>query len=260
MTNKYFILLFCAFSITIATFAQQESPAEQSKKTEVWTPVPPVVTPGTLPGAAPSDAIILFSGDSLSEWVSTRDTTKPASWLVSGDVFKVNKAAGSIRTKRSFMDYQIHLEWRVPTNITGSGQSRGNSGLFMGSTRIGEGGYEIQILDSYKNETYVNGQAGSIYKQHIPLANVNRPPGQWNVYDIIWTAPRFHDNGTLKSPARVTAFLNGVLVQNNVELKGGTRWIGAPEYQKHGASPIQLQSHGDPSEPLSFRNIWVRPL
>ncbi|WP_254049526.1 3-keto-disaccharide hydrolase, partial [Cnuella takakiae] len=124
----------------------------------------------------------------------------------------------------------------------------------------GDGGYEIQVLDNYNNPTYVNGQAGSIYKQHIPLANANRPPGDWNVYDIVWTAPRFNDDGTVKTPARVTAFLNGVLVQNNAEIKGETRYIGKPEYIKHGPAPIKLQDHGDPSEPISFRNIWIRPL
>lgn len=260
MSTKHVYLPCLILLMAVVSFAQQETPEQQSKKTEVWNPKPPVITPAEKSGDAPSDAIILFAGDSLVEWVSARDTTKPANWFVSGDVFKVNKAAGTIRTKRVFMDYQLHLEWRIPTNITGSGQARGNSGIFLAGWGTGDGGYEIQILDSYKNETYVNGQAGSIYKQYIPLANVNRPPGEWNVYDIVWTAPRFNDNGTLKSPARVTALLNGVLVQNNVEVKGDTKWIGTPEYHKHGALPIKLQSHGDPSEPISFRNIWIRPL
>lgn len=240
--------------------AQQETEEQRSKKTEVWSPVPPVIKGAVTPGDAPSDAIILFKGDSLSEWVSSRDTLKPAAWIVAGDVFKVKKDAGNIQTKRLFMDYQLHIEWRIPTGITGSGQGRGNSGVFLGGWGKGDGGYEIQVLDSYKSETYVNGQAGSIYKQHIPLVNANEPPGEWNVYDIVWTAPRFAANGTLKSPARITAFLNGVLVQNNVEVKGDTRWIGTPQYTQHGPLPIKLQSHGDPSEPITFRNIWVRPL
>jgi hypothetical protein len=260
MTSSKIIFSCFFLGAFFTACAQQETPEQQSKKTEVWTPVPRIITPAPKSGDAPSDAIILFKGDTLSEWVSSRDTTKPAGWIVSGDIFMVNKRAGSIQTRKSFMDYQLHIEWRIPTNITGSGQGRGNSGVFLGSLGRGDEGYEIQILDSYKNETYVNGQAGAIYKQQIPLVNVNRPPGEWNVYDIIWTAPRFNDNGTLKTPARVTAFLNGALVQNNVEVKGDTRWIGAPEYKKHGALPIKLQSHGDPSEPISFKNIWVRPL
>ncbi|WP_276500239.1 3-keto-disaccharide hydrolase [Terrimonas pollutisoli] len=254
----YLISLF--LTTAFASVAQQETREQQAKKTEVWTPVPPVITPSEKPGAPPSDAIILFSGDSLTEWVSSRDTTKPAGWIVSGDVLMVNKPAGTIQTKRRFTDYQLHIEWRIPKNITGSGQGRGNSGVFLGGWGKGDEGYEIQVLDSYKSETYTNGQAGSIYKQHIPLVNVNRPPGEWNVYDIVWTAPRFNNDGSLKSPARVTAFLNGALVQNNVEVKGDTRWIGTPEYHKHGPLPIKLQSHGDPSEPISFRNIWVRIL
>jgi hypothetical protein len=171
---------------------------------------------------------------------------------------KVDKAAGDIQTRASFTDYQLHLEWRVPENITGKGQARGNSGIFLAS--VFDGGYELQILDSYNNTTYVNGQVGSVYKQHIPLANPTRPPGEWQVYDVIWTAPRFNSNGSLKTPARVTALLNGVLVQNNVELKGRTEYIGQPSYKAHGSAPIKLQAHGDPSEPISFRNIWVRPL
>jgi hypothetical protein len=154
----------------------------------------------------------------------------------------------------------LHIEWRIPKNITGSSQARGNSGVFLGAWGNGEHGYEVQVLDSYKNETYVNGQAGSIYKQSIPSSNPTLPPGEWNAYDIAWTAPRFNDNGSLKSPGMVTVFFNGVLVQNNVIVKGETKWIGEPAYQKHGALPIMLQDHGDPSPAISFRNIWIRPL
>ena len=259
MKKNFLCFVGSLLMIVHLSFAQ-ETREQQAKKTEVWSPVPPVITPSDKPGGAPSDAVILFNGESLSEWVSTKDTTKPAGWIVSADVFMVNKSAGNIQTKKRFTDYQLHAEWRIPTNITGSGQGRGNSGIFLGGLGTGDDGYEIQVLDSYKSETYVNGQAGAIYKQQIPLANVNRPPGEWNVYDIVWTAPRFNDDGSLKSPARVTAFLNGVLVQNNAEVKGDTKWIGKPEYHKHGALPIKLQSHGDPSEPISFRNIWLRPL
>jgi hypothetical protein len=172
----------------------------------------------------------------------------------------VNKKSGNIQTRRSFMDYQLHLEWMIPKIISGKGQGRGNSGLFLASTGRGDDGYELQILDSYNNPTYVNGQSGSIYKQHIPLVNANKPPATWQAYDVIWTAPKFNEDGSVKSPARVTAFFNGILIQNNVELKGSTVYIGTPSYKMHGPSPIKLQSHGDPSEPISFRNIWIRPL
>jgi hypothetical protein len=259
MNKCKFIFSFLLFTATITAIAQ-ESDAEKSKKTEVWTPVPKIVTPSKTHGAPPSDAVILFNGKDLGQWVSTKDSTKPAMWTVDGDVLTVKKGTGNIETKQSFLDYQLHVEWRIPKNITGSGQARGNSGVFLAAWGSGENGYEIQILDSYKNETYVNGQAGSIYKQHIPLANVNLPPGEWNVYDIAWTAPRFNDDGSVKSPAMVTAFLNGVLVQSNIAVKGETRWVGTPEYKKHGALPIMLQDHGDPSPAISFRNIWVRPL
>lgn len=232
------------------------------KKTEVWEPVPKVVTPGATPSDAPSDAIILFDGKNLDAWRSVKDSAKPAAWTVNSEgSFTVKKGTGNIQTKQSFLDYQLHIEWRIPAVISGTGQARGNSGVFLASTGPGDEGYEIQVLDNYNNTTYVNGQAGSIYKQYIPLANACKKPGEWQVYDIVWTAPRFNEDGTVKSPARITAFHNGVLVQNNVELKGITVYIGDPSYKKpHGACPIKLQDHGDPSEPISFRNIWVRPL
>jgi hypothetical protein len=235
--------------------AQQNAKPED---TEFWEPVPKVVTPGKA-NAAPSDAIILFDGKDLSEWISSKDNSA-AKWTVSNGVFTVKKGTGNIQTKKSFTNYQLHVEWKIPANITGSGQARGNSGLFLAAFGKGDDGYELQVLDSYKNKTYVNGQAGSIYKQYPPLVNPNLAPGTWQTYDIVWTAPTFNEDGTLKSPARVTAFLNGVLVQNNTELKGVTKYIGQPEYKKHGAAPIRLQDHGDPSEPISFRNIWIREL
>ncbi len=175
-------------------------------------------------------------------------------------VLTVKKTAGNIETKRSFKNYQLHLEWRIPPDITGADQARGNSGLFLASTGAGDGGYELQILDSYNNKTYVNGQAGSIYKQGIPLANAMRKPGEWQVYDVVWTAPTFNADGTVKTPAYVTAFQNGVLLQNHFELKGETLYIGKPEYKKYDTAPIKLQAHGDPSAPISFRNIWIREL
>ncbi len=232
------------------------------KDTEQWKPVPPVVAPGApasdQPIPAPSDAIVLFDGKSLDQWASVNDHG-PAKWLVRDGVMVVNKPSGNIETKRRFKNYQLHLEWRVPTDIKGSGQGRGNSGVFLASTGPGDDGYELQILDSYKNETYVNGQAGSLYKQYPPLANAMRPPGEWQSYDIVWTAPTF-DGDKVKTPAHVTAFHNGVLIQNDAVLKGETVYIGKPFYKPYVAAPIKLQAHGDPSPPLSFRNIWVREL
>jgi hypothetical protein len=229
------------------------------EETEVWEPVPKIVTPGATSSAAPSDAIVLFNGSNLDHWVNVKDKS-PAGWTVADGVFTVNKAVGDIMTKRTFRNYQLHLEWRVPAGTTGSGQARGNSGLFLSAPGAGTGGYELQILDSYENKTYVNGQAGSVYKQGIPLANPTRKPGEWQVYDVVWTAPTFNADGSVKTPAYVTALFNGVLVQNHFELKGETAYIGKPEYKKHEDGAIKLQAHGDPSPPISFRNIWLREL
>jgi hypothetical protein len=260
MIRNYFltVLLSAAF-----ISAQTATPAKpKPEDTEVWEPVPKVVTPGANNTAPPSDAIVLFDGKNLDEWVSTRDKG-PAKWTVSDGVLTVNKAkglAGNIETKRTFRNYQLHVEWRIPENITGTSQGRGNSGVFLASTGPGDSGYELQVLDSYNNPTYVNGQAGSIYKQGIPLANPNRKPGEWQTYDVVWTAPTFNSDGSLKTPAFVTVFFNGVLVQNHFELKGETRYIGRPVYKPYDTAAIKLQGHPDPSEPVSFRNIWVRPL
>ncbi|HZR65824.1 MAG TPA: DUF1080 domain-containing protein [Terriglobales bacterium] len=241
----------------IAANAQQTT--AKPEDTEIWQPVPKVVTPGGECGAAPSDAIILFDGKNEDEWVSAQDHS-PAKWTVADGLLTVNKSAGNIETKRSFRNYQLHIEWKIPANITGSGQARGNSGVFLASTGPGDDGYELQVLDAYNNSTYVNGMAGSIYKQAIPLANPARKPGEWEVYDVVWTAPTFNDDESLKTPAYVTAFFNGVLVQNHFDLKGQTLYIGKPFYKKYDAAPIKLQAHGDKSEPISFRNIWVREL
>jgi hypothetical protein len=239
--------------------AQESREPAKPQDTEQWTPVPPVVTPGAKPDAAPSDAIVLFDGKNLDQWVATKDKS-PAAWTLADGVMTVKKTAGNIETKRSFRNYQLHLEYRVPANIAGSGQGRGNSGVFLASTGGGDGGYELQILDSYKNETYVNGQAGSLYKQHPPLVNASRPPGEWQTYDVVWTAPVFAADGSVTSPAKVTAFHNGVLIQNDAVLAGETLFIGKPTYRPYTTAPIKLQAHGDPSAPLSFRNIWVREL
>lgn len=240
---------------TLIVIAQSRNP----KDTEVWTPVPKIVSAPVDLQIAPADAIILFNGKNLDEWVTVKDKSV-AKWTVSDNMFTVKKGTGNIQTKREFTDYQLHIEWKIPVNITGEGQGRGNSGVFLASTGTGDGGYELQVLDSYNNVTYSNGQAGSIYKQFIPLVNASRKPGEWQSYDVVWKAPVFNDDGALKSPARVTVLHNGVLIQNNIELKGETAYIGAPVYKKHGPTPIKLQDHGDPSPAISFRNIWVREL
>jgi len=255
--RRLWTLGLLAAALPVLACAQPQTQAKP-EDTEVHAPVPAVVTPGDVPGAPPSDAVVLFDGQNLEEWISVRDQG-PARWKVAEGAMVVELAAGNIETKRRFGSYQLHIEWRVPEGVTGSGQLRGNSGLFLASTGPGDAGYELQILDPHRNPTYVNGQAASIYKQAPPLVNPGRPPGQWQVYDVIWTAPRFTADGKLEAPARVTAFHNGVLVQNNTELKGPTQFIGAPQYAPHGRSPIKLQAHAG-GGPVSFRNIWVRPL
>ena len=226
--------------------------------TEIWKPAPPVVTPAGQAGGAPSDAVVLFDGDDLDQWVS--QDKSPAGWTVADGVLTVNKKRGNIETKQSFRDYQLHLEWRIPADIKGKGQSRGNSGVFLASPGPGDRGYELQILDSHDNATYVNGQAASLYKQHPPLANASRAPGEWQTYDVIWRAPTFGAGGALVTPATATVLHNGVLVQDNAPLAGETVYIGKPSYQPYTTAPIKLQAHGDPSAPISFRNIWVREL
>nr|MBC7611595.1 DUF1080 domain-containing protein [Pseudopedobacter sp.] len=264
--NKTFFLILATSLWSLAAMAQQpnwESLSKQAAKTEIYSPVPKVITAGATPQDAPSDAIILFNGNNLDAWYGD-DSTKTAAWDITGAIMTVNKQAGGIITKQKFMDYQLHLEWRVPINITGEDQSRGNSGVFLAYLGIAnkyfESGYELQILDNYNNKTYVNGQCGSIYKQSIPLVNICKKPGEWQTYDIIWKAPRFNADNSLKTPAYVTVLQNGVLVQDHTVLTGQTFWIGNPTYKMHGESPIRLQSHSDPSEPISYKNIWIRPL
>jgi len=246
-----------AYTQTAATPADKPKPED----TEIWTPEPKVVTPGATESAPPSDAIILFDGKNLDEWVSAQDRS-PANWTVHDGIVTVFKGpnGGNIETKRKFKNYQLHVEFKIPENIAGTSQARGNSGVFLASTGPGDAGYELQVLDNYNNKTYVNGMVGSIYKQAIPLANPARKPGEWQSYDIVWNAPLFNDDGSLKTPAFATVFFNGVLVENHFELKGETRYIGQPFYKKFDSAPIKLQAHGDKSEPISFRNIWVREL
>ena len=254
MLKQQFLIAALLMGTAASGFAQEKMKPED---TEVWGPVPLVVE--TPANQAPSDAVVLFDGTNLDAWVSQKDG-QPAGWNVSDGAMTVNKQGGNIITKQKFGSYQLHLEFRIPTNITGKSQARGNSGLFVASIGQGDAGYELQILDSYKNKTYVNGQLGAVYKQFAPLVNPARKPGEWQTYDVIWTAPTFNADGSVETPARVTSIINGVLVQNNVTLLGGTQYIGKPSYKAHGLAPIMLQAHGDKSEPISFRNIWVRQL
>jgi hypothetical protein len=202
------------------------------------------------PGPPPADAIILFDGKDLSQWKSTRNGG-PAKWDVVDGAAVVNRT-GNISTKQEFGDCQLHVEWATPAEVKGSGQGRGNSGVFLSSR------YEIQVLDSYNNKTYFDGQAGALYKQSAPLVNVCRKPGEWQTYDIIYHAPRFDDAGNLLKPGRVTVLQNGVLVQDNVEIKGPTSTPGTPKYKPHPLKqPLTLQDHGNP---VRYRNIWIREL
>jgi hypothetical protein len=229
----------------ILAFSQEWKP----ELTEKWEPVPPKVTPGK-GTTAPSDAIILFDGKDLSKWESEKGG--PAQWKVEDGCFTVIPDKGSIQTKQSFGDVQLHIEWRAPFEVKGDGQDHGNSGVYLQKR------YEIQVLDCYTNTTYVNGQTASIYKQYAPLVNACKPTGEWQTYDIIFMAPRFNDNGTLFAPATITLLHNGVLVLNHVILQGATEYIGLPKYVAHDLKqPLLLQDHGNP---VSFRNIWVREL
>jgi hypothetical protein len=263
MTTPFqrYLLLATFVSLTVPLLSQQQPSKPKPEETEVWSPEPKVVTPGATCTDAPSDAVVLFDGKNEDEWVNA-DNQSPAGWEVHDGVMTVKKGSGggNIETKRKFKDYQLHVEWRIPESITGSGQARGNSGVFLASTGPGDAGYELQVLDNYNNKTYVNGQAGSIYKQSPPLVNANRKPGEWQWYDVIWTAPRFNDDGSLKTPAYVTVLFNGILVQNHFALKGQTLYIGQPFYKAYDRAPIKLQAHGDKSEPISYRNIWVREI
>lgn len=245
------ILLFSQATAQTAPATVPVPPKMVPEMTEFWEPEVKVITPGSTNSTAPSDAIVLFNGKDLSEW---KGRNGAAQWEVNNGTMTVKKGTGDISTKKEFGDYQLHIEWLIPTDISGKSQARGNSGVFM------QDRYELQVLDNYNNRTYANGQAGSIYKQNPPLVNAMRKPGEWNTYDIVYTAPRFKENGTLFSPARITVLHNGVLVQNNFEIKGPTEYIGLPSYKAHGKAPIHLQDHGDPSKAISFRNIWIREL
>lgn len=246
----------CVLSISLALtaftgFTQDKKTDLPPEATEFYEPVPPKIEAGESTATPPSDAKILFDGSDLSAFVNEKDGSEPT-WNIDEDVLTVNPGTGGIKTKENFGDIQLHLEWRSPSEIQGDGQGRGNSGVIIMEK------YEVQILDSYENETYTNGQAASLYKQSPPLVNATKAPGEWNTYDIIFTAPRFNEHGMLLSPAKITVLHNGVLVQNNYTLRGPTEYIGIPNYTKHEEKlPIHLQDHGNP---VSFRNIWVREL
>ncbi|MFZ5495159.1 MAG: 3-keto-disaccharide hydrolase [Verrucomicrobiota bacterium] len=219
-------------------------------------PLPPVVNPGTpstqeQPGTPPSDAVVLFDGKDLSAWVAMDGT--PTKWVVKDGALECVPGSGYVRTLQSFGDCQLHIEWAAPARVEGSSQGRGNSGVFFGFGR-----YEIQVLDSYQNNTYADGSAASYYGEYPPLVNASRPPGQWQTYDIIWTAPRFDAEGKLLAKARLTVIHNGVVVQNNIELErpNAGHWFDPPPYQAHPERlPIAMQDHGNP---VRYRNIWVR--
>jgi hypothetical protein len=243
----------CSSLLIVAIFAantlfSQDRPTIEPKLTEVWEPVPPKVTPGEN-NAAPSDAIVLFDGKDLNEWTNGQGGL--AGWTVEDGAMTVKAGTGVVKSKQKFGDFQLHIEWRSPSEVKGEGQGRGNSGIFM------MGRYELQVLDSYESVTYSNGQAGSMYKQGIPLVNACKGPGEWQTYDVVFMAPEFTEKGTLKTPARITVLHNGVLVQNGFELKGPTEYNRIPMYAPHGKESLVLQDHGNP---VSFRNIWVREL
>jgi len=217
--------------------------------TEYWEPVPAVVSSPV--DGVPSDAIVLFDGSSFAAWESVNGGDVP--WSIEDGAMAVVPKSGNIHTLQGFGDVQLHIEFRCPAVVEGKSQGRGNSGIFL------MGLYEVQVLDSFENPTYVNGQLGSIYKQHPPLVNPARPPGVWQEYDIVFVAPRFDSAGALVSPARFTVLLNGVLVQHDVVLGGPTVWRGAPKYAAHADKlPLELQEHD--GDLVAYRNIWMREL
>lgn len=248
---KHLTSLFTAIllPVSIITWAQQDKKTPET--TEIWEPQPKIVTPASTIGGAPSDAIILFDGKNTDQW--TAQDGSAVKWTLKDGAMTVTPRTGVIQTKKEFGDIQLHIEWRTPpvTDPSKVGQGRGNSGIFL------QGLYEVQVLDNFQNKTYANGQAGSIYKQLIPLVNACKKPEEWQVYDIIYTAPRFNEEGRVMIPAYVTVIHNGVLVQNHATIWGPTEYIGLPVYKPHGKGPLVLQDHGDL---VSYRNIWVREL
>ena len=252
--KKQLLLLTCLLaSIQFVTAQKKLNEDSLAGLLEVWVNVP-LVTPGVINADAPSDATILYNGRGLGAF--QKKDGSPAGWRIDADGAVTDiKGSGDLITKEAFGNCQLHIEFREPAEVKSSGQGRGNSGVYI------MGKYEIQVLDSYNNPTYSNGQAGAVYKQHVPLVNASRKPGEWQSYDIIFTAPLFKENGDVESPARVTVIHNGVLIQNNVTILGTTDWVMKPKYKKHAAKlPLMLQDHGDDGNPISYRNIWIRNL
>ncbi len=238
----------------IADEVLHEKVKEQMKPedTELYKPIPPTVNP-TGQNGMPSDAIVLFDGTHLNHWVHVNDS-RPAEWLLNEDSsMTVKDKSGNIKTKQNFGSVQLHIEWKSPAEVQGNGQSRGNSGVFLQER------YEVQVLDNNDNDTYVNGQVGSVYKQSIPLVKASVSNGAWNVYDIIYHQPKFNEQGGVIKKATVTVLHNGVLIQDHFKILGPVEYIGLPKYKKHGKAPLMLQDHGDNSR-VSYRNIWVREL
>jgi hypothetical protein len=243
-------------TLTVLTLTASAQPDPNWLNHDRLRPQPPVVDPGTAstpaqPGRPPSDAVVLFDGKDISQWVAMDGS--PTKWIVRDGYMECVRGAGYIRTLQNFGDCQLHVEWAAPVPPSGNGQGRGNSGVFFGMDR-----YEVQVLDSHGNTTYADGSAGSIYGQYPPLVNASRPAGEWQTYDILYTAPRFDAAGKLVSPARITAFHNGVLIQHNSELTGPTSWLERAPYSAHPEKqPIAFQDHGNP---VRYRNIWLREL
>ena len=246
MSSKLLSSLLFSFLVTSSLISQEIT---DPKLTEVWEPEPKIISVGTTNSEAPSDAIILFDGSNGDQW--SHEDKSEIKWRIADNVLTIEPGTGAIQTKESFGDCQLHIEWSSPSEPNRKGQDKGNSGIFF------QNKYEIQILNSYENRTYSNGQAGAIYKQSPPLVNAMRAPTEWNTYDIIFHAPVFNAEGEKTKSATITAFHNGVLIQDNFEIQGTTEYIGPPKNIAHADGPIILQDH---SNPVSYRNIWLRKL
>jgi len=249
--TNHLLVALALLAAANAVQAQDQPNKKTPESSEIWEPQPRIITPAEKTGDAPSDATVLFDGKSLDNWVCI-DGTAPK-WTIKDGAVTVMAGSKDIKTKKEFGDFQLHVEWRSPAEVDPKqvSQGRGNSGIFLQER------YEVQVLDNYNNKTYANGQASSIYKQHIPLVNACRKPGEWQVYDIYFTAPRFNAEGRVLVPAYVTVVHNGVLSQNHVAIWGPTEYIGLPVYKAYEKGPIRLQDHGNP---VSYRNIWIRDL
>ena len=245
-------MIFWKLNVLVLLFTSFIYSQDKSKLTEVWSPIPAEVY-SISDSTAPDDAVVLFDGSDLSKW-NAKWSKKKSGWKINedGSVTVVFDGSGGIETKENFGSVQLHIEWKTSEDTSHKNQNRSNSGVFL------QNRYEIQILDSYKSPTYVNGQAGSVYKQHIPLVNASRKPGEWQSYDIIFDAPKFDSNGIKVKSGYFTVFHNGVLIHNHVEIYGTTENVGAPKNIAHGDGPISLQNHC--CSQVSFRNIWVRKL